>query len=217
MPRVKDLTGRQFFDLTVESRHPQNLHNRAVWVCRCKCGNTRLVVGQDLKKGAIKRCTKCASVYSAAMSSIASTTHGMSDTSLYNCWSHMKQRTLNPKCKSFPRYGGRGIGICEEWKSDFTAFQKWAIENGYSPSLSLDRIDNDKGYYPENCRWADRTTQQNNRTACHYITVNGETRTVSQWAQKLNIRPTSLNARIRRGWTIEDAVLSPRKIKGVDY
>ena len=128
---------------------------------------------------------------------------------LYRIWLRIKDRTLNKNSHAYKRYGERGITICDEWKNSFEAFRDWAIENGYSDELSIDRIDNDRGYYPANCRWADVKTQSNNRSSCHLLTYNGETKNITQWAEKIGMNPITLESRIKNGWTIEKALTTP--------
>ena len=99
---------------------------------------------------------------------------------------------------NYNRYGGRGIDVCSEW-DDFAEFQRWAIDNGYNEDLTIDRIDNDDGYCPENCRWVDTLTQGNNRTTNHVITYNGETHTIAEWSRILGIKYPTLYSRLNRG------------------
>jgi len=121
----------------------------------------------------------------------------------------MKQRCSNPKASKYNIYGGRGIAVCYEWKSNFEVFKNWALQNGYSESLSIDRIDSDKGYYPENCRWADCFEQNNNLRSNHLITYNNKTLSINQWARELKISKKTLSERIRRGWNIQRAFETP--------
>ena len=120
----------------------------------------------------------------------------------------MKSRCYLPTFSRYEYYGGRGIKICQEWlgKNGFDNFYDWAMTNGYADDLTIDRIDTNKDYCPENCRWVDRKTQNNNTRINHYYTYNGETKTVSQWAELYNIHRCVLNNRLRRGWTFENAV-----------
>jgi hypothetical protein len=121
----------------------------------------------------------------------------------------MKRRCCNPKDPSHKNYGGRGIAICDEWVNDFWAFSKWAVNNGYSDDLTIERIDNDKGYSPENCVWADRSWQALNRRTNHYITYKGHTNCISTWARLYGLPETVLHGRIQRGWDFEKAIKTP--------
>ena len=134
--------------------------------------------------------------------------HGMYGTRVYKIWSGMKDRCTNPNCPEYHAYGGRGISVCEEW-NDAATFILWAIGNGYRDHLSIDRIDNDKGYSPENCRWATRGVQANNKSNNRLITIDGVTRTAAQWEDLMGLRRNIVHNRLHRGWSPECAVLVP--------
>lgn len=124
---------------------------------------------------------------------------------LYSIWHNMKSRCYNPNATHYKNYGGRGIKVCDEWRNNFQAFYEWAISHGYRDDLTIDRKDNDGDYSPENCRWADRYTQNNNTAKNHRITYNGETKTAAEWARLYGLSRYTFNKRIRRGWDFEDA------------
>lgn len=128
--------------------------------------------------------------------------------SLYNRWAGMRGRCRNPRDGSYHNYGGRGITVCPEWE-DFPTFHEWATANGYHPSLSLDRIDNDGNYEPSNCRWTDRKTQARNRRHRRMLTHRGRTQPVSVWAEEIGITTNSLLGRLRIGWSVERALTTP--------
>jgi hypothetical protein len=136
----------------------------------------------------------------------------MDGTRLYHIWGGMKCRCSCPTNKDYPNYGGRGIGVCEEWKNDFSAFMKWAFENGYTDELTLDRIDTNGNYCPENCRWVTNLVQQNNKRTSHYIEHNGEKHTIAEWARMLGLRRDTLRQRVLAGWPL-DKILSSNKRK----
>lgn len=124
----------------------------------------------------------------------------------------MKNRCNNPHDNSYARYGGRGITVCEEWmdkKNGHKRFLDWSVNNGYGINLSIDRIDNDKGYSPDNCRWATPLQQANNRRICNYVTINGVTKTGTQWAREIGISYRSFADRIIFGWKEDDLLLPP--------
>ena len=123
----------------------------------------------------------------------------MTKTRLYCVWSGMVQRCTNPSADNYARYGGRGIKVCEEWSNDFCAFRDWAITNGYAEGLTIDRIDNEGNYDPSNCRWVNRTTQQNNTRRNHFFEYNGITHTVAEWSRILGVNRETLRHRIIRG------------------
>lgn len=125
---------------------------------------------------------------------------------LYRIWGHMKQRCSAKDGVCYRNYTARGIRVCEQWEKDFPAFCEWALSNGYRDDLSIDRIDNDKGYSPDNCRWATMRTQANNTRTNHMLTLNGETRTIAEWSRILNINGTTLRARVRSGFSDKAAL-----------
>lgn len=127
---------------------------------------------------------------------------------LYDIWNLMKRRCNDPKINSYERYGGRGIIVCDEWYI-FNNFYKWAINNGYEDNLTIDRINTDGNYTPENCRWVDLKTQANNRCNNRLIEYNGKKQTLTQWANEYNIRVDTLKGRIDRGWAIDKALQEP--------
>lgn len=128
----------------------------------------------------------------------ASKTHGQTNSRLYRIYNGMKNRCYNKKQPSYSNYGGRGITICDEWLHSFAVFQSWALANGYSNDLSIDRIDNDKGYSPENCRWATRTEQNENTRNNHLVTIDGETQPLSAWARERGLNYHTVSFRIHQ-------------------
>ena len=127
----------------------------------------------------------------------------------------MMARCYKPDNNRYNIYGARGITVCDEWKNDRTAFYKWAFENGYKENLSIDRIDVNKGYSPDNCRWATVKSQANNRTTNRFITINGETHTMAEWGDIKGISPGTIWNRLHNlGWSEEDAVNKPLRRKG---
>jgi len=135
--------------------------------------------------------------------------HYLRYTRLYRIWNHIKDRCLNPNSDAFKHYGARNISICSEWKQDISAFYKWAIENGYNDNLTIDRIDNNGNYEPNNCRWVDIKTQANNKRNNHLITYNNETHTLAEWGRITNINPITINKRLSIGWSISKALTTP--------
>jgi hypothetical protein len=123
----------------------------------------------------------------------------------------MVARCHRKNTKAYPAYGGRGITVCDEWKNSFQSFYDWAMENGYNDGLSIDRIDNDKGYSPVNCRWVTMDTQSNNRRSNVTVEYNGESHTVAEWAKILGIKYGTLHKRLEEGWSAEDAFHTPVK------
>ena len=138
------------------------------------------------------------------------TTHGKRNTRLYNIWTCVKQRCNNPNHTYYHNYGGRGIKMCKSWSEDFMQFYNWSMSNGYNDTLSLDRIDNDLGYEPSNCKWSTRKEQNNNSRNCHYITFRGKTQSIQAWADEVNLPMKTLSARLLRSkWSVEKALTTP--------
>lgn len=134
---------------------------------------------------------------------------GARRTRLYNIWSNMKRRCFSETRRDYQWYGARGITVCPEWKNSFPAFMVWALESGYQDHLTLDRIDTNGPYAPWNCRWATRKDQANNRRSTRYITMDGRTQSIKQWADELGIEKTTLWRRFDNGWPVERALTEP--------
>lgn len=206
MKRI-DLKGRRFERLVVLSY----CGNRK-WNCICDCGNQTTAYGYDLTGGKVKSCGCYRKETASETWKNHFSTHGMSDTRIYNIWSGMKSRCNYPRNVEYQNYGGRGICVCQEWDSSFESFYKWAAENGYSDDLTIERIDNDRGYSPDNCRWATYKEQANNRRGLRKITYKGETKTISDWAREYGMSHETLRYRLDvSGWDIEKALTTEVK------
>lgn len=138
--------------------------------------------------------------------------HGKSNTRLHRIWQNMKNRCRNPRNPDYKYYGGRGITVCEEW-NDFICFEKWATKNGYSKDLTLDRVDVNSGYCPNNCRWVTRKVQSNNKRNLHLIEYKGEVRTLTQWSELLSIPITTLFRYLKTEKTLDKAIIKFRRRK----
>jgi len=165
MGKIIDLTGQRFGRLEVIERHPGGGHKQHVmWRCICDCGKQTTVNGYSLRSGATTSC----GCYGREQASETNKKHGGSRRErLYRVWCSMRNRCENPYDKNYEYYGGRGIKVCAEW-ADYAAFREWALSNGYNPDAphgqcTLDRIDVNRGYCPDNCRWVDMKAQANNR------------------------------------------------------
>lgn len=129
-------------------------------------------------------------------------THNDTNTKLYGVWSSIKARCYNKNTKAYKDYGGRGISMCDEWRNNYLLFKNWAYNNGYSVGKSIDRIDNNRGYCPSNCRWTDKITQANNRRSNRVYTLRGESHNATEWARIYDINPKTLFTRIYSGFDI---------------
>lgn len=159
--RMKNRIGERYgsllvTELTDRIKHP-NGKVSIRWKCKCDCGNEINVIGNNLQNGHTKSCGCLQTNSPNALK------HGKRNSRLYHIWINMKQRCYNSNTNDFKNYGERGIQVCAEWRGDFTAFERWAMNNGYSDSLTLDRIDNDGNYEPNNCRWVTRLIQRHNQ------------------------------------------------------
>lgn len=139
---------------------------------------------------------------------IGLSTHGETNTRLHRIWSAMHERCERKSHEYFHCYGGRGIKVCEEW-NDYKKFREWALNNGYAENLTLDRINVNDNYCPENCRWADWEIQQNNKRSNHNLTYEGQTKTISEWSRFTGINKTTIRARIASGWSADDVLNKP--------
>lgn len=157
--KVKNMIGQRFGRLIVISYIGSGRNRGAMWLCQCDCGKTTKSSRTNLIRGAMKSC----GCEKNERVSILNKIHGMTRKRPYRIWQNMKTRCLNPKYKQWENYGGRGITICDEWKDNFQAFYDWAIANGYADNLTIDRINNDGNYCPENCRWTTMAEQNKNR------------------------------------------------------
>ena len=164
MGKIINLTGQKFGKLTVIELSGYDNEHRALWKCKCDCGNEITARSNNLRR---KLTQSCGCIRNKT-SSENNKKHGMHGTNLYNRWKSMKGRCND---KNNPVYGGKGITVCEEWKNDFEAFYKWSIENGYSPELQIDRIDGNGNYEPNNCRWVTVKVNMENRESTKKVVV----------------------------------------------
>lgn len=203
--RFIDMTGMRFGRL-VAVRREENQGKRIMWRCKCDCGNEVVVRGENLRSGNTKSCGCIEKEHPNGFK------HGFSKSRIEGVFLSMKQRCYNKDNYEYDNYGGRGIKICDEWLKDRASFYKWAYENGYDDNAdfmecTIDRIDVNKGYSPDNCRWVDRFTQANNTRKNKYFSLNGETHTLAEWSRVAGINYYTLWRKVcKYGLNIEDAI-----------
>lgn len=206
----EDLTGKKFGRLTVLNRAENYKEQQARWKCLCDCGNEVTVGAAALKKGATKSC----GCYKKEMAKVHSRTHGMSKSRLWRIWNNMHIRCEYPSSSQYSYYGGRGISVCQAWIR-FEEFMEWALSNGYSDSLTIDRINVNGNYEPSNCRWATVAEQQRNKNSNHFVEFNGETKTLSEWSRVYGIDARLIGRRLKDGWEINKALFAPARKRAV--
>lgn len=204
-----DLLGQVFGKLTVIGEESGRQHGQVRWKCRCDCGNIRIVLAGNLRSKTTNSCG-CGKGESNIRTK---TTHGMAGTRFYRIWTGAKDRTTNPKSKYWDRYGGRGITFDSSWLH-FENFYK-DMYSSYEDSLTLDRIENDKGYNKGNCRWATMEVQINNTRVNRMVTMDGITDTLKNTCRRYEIVCYStVKSRLSMGWNVEDSIKNPlRKIR----
>ena len=207
-PRRKDHTGEVYGNTKViDFSHIDNGGN-AYWNCMCgQCKKIYTTSIHNLKRAKHPICEKCR-LENARKSH---TTHGKSDDRLFTIWMNMKARCYRKTSKDYPNYGGRGIKICDEWINNFQEFYDWAIKNGYSDELTIDRIDVNGNYEPDNCRWATREEQENNKRNSVYYEIDGVKHTISKWADLYNMPKELVRTRVKRGMNIKKALTYPKQ------
>lgn len=200
------LVGQKFGKLTVLENTGEHQGGHVVWLCRCDCGNLTKVITSNLNPNRQNRTLSC-----GCHRKELATKHGLYQTKIYKALNRIRQRCFNTSDAKYKDYGGRGITVCDEWMgtNGYVNFYNWSIHNGYKEGLTIDRIDNNGNYCPDNCRWTTRIVQQNNRRVNHNIEINGETHTLTEWSRIKGISATGILGRIRKGWSEEDAVMIP--------
>ena len=203
-PKTQDLTGKRFGKfLVIGLNHIKRLPKShvAMWLCKCDCGNTKILKGQHVRRMKSCGCTR----------GEGNITHGHSMNGIqspeYRCWSSMIKRCTNHKTKEYPRYGGRGITVCERWRT----FDNFIADMGKKPigKMAIDRIDNNGNYEPGNCRWATYSEQMRNTRKTHLITFRGQTLCLRDWAKVVGINEMTLLYRLRN-WSLDNAMTTPK-------
>lgn len=186
-----DLTGEKYSRLTVLGLSPKMSGRKSFWVCECECGSKKVVRSDSLRKGLVKSCG-CLKREQNGINLTKHHRHKESHSRLHNIWIGIKKRCND---MNDDRYGGRGIKVCEEWTKSYESFRDWALNNGYSDNLTIERVDNDKGYYPENCSWIPQSEQAMNRRSTVWIEWDGKRKSIKQWSDYLGINYGTLHSR----------------------
>lgn len=214
MSKLIDLTGKRFGRLTVIERAHDYIYpngkTKVQWLCECDCGNHCVVIGDNLRKGNSKSC----GCLNDELRRTRSITHGASNgnSRLYSIWTNMKTRCYNQNNPCYLNYGARGIKMCDAWRNSFISFRDWAIPAGFDENLDpsecmIERIDVNGDYCPENCTWKNAKEQANNRTNTIFIEYNGETHSLSEWADIIGVKYHTLFARLYKlNWPLEKAL-----------
>lgn len=193
-----DLTGRRFGRWLVLEETNERRKGSVMWLCKCDCGTVRAVSASSLKTGKSVSC--------GCYNKEVITSHGLSHTRLHHAWESMIDRCTNPNSKEYANYGGRGIKVCDEWLNSFEAFRDWSYANSFDMTAprgkcTIDRIDVNGSYEPDNCRWVDMKIQCRNRRNNVVIECNGESHCLAEWAEILGEPYRKLATRCHRGWS----------------
>lgn len=212
--KIEDLTGKVFNRLTaikllrIEKRTYGDFD---IWTCKCECGSTPNIPGVNLRTGKTKSC----GCFRVDQLQKKLTKHGHAKdgkkSKEYSAWVSMIQRCRNPKSQSYERYGGRGIDICPQWEK----FETFLKDMGFAPdkSLSIERDDNNLGYFKGNCRWAKLIEQANNKRSNIILSIDGSSKTLSQWSRISGVKRCTIEHRLENGWGQKEAVMTPADIK----
>ncbi len=200
-----DLVGQKFGRLIVISRTDQDRWGKYRWLCQCSCGGEAITTSYCLKTGHTKSC-------GCLVKEGSNIRHGhlkkRKTSPTYTAWAHIIQRCTNPKNKNYKYYGGRGIKVCQRWMK----FENFLRDMGEKPAeTQIDRTDNNKGYFADNCSWATRKQQCRNRRSNHLETYQGKTKTMIEWAEETGILYDTIRFRLKRGWSIEKALATPAR------
>jgi hypothetical protein len=204
MKKIIDLTGQRFGRLTVSKlANHRDARGRVLWELDCDCGNKLTMIAATFKYGNTSSC----GCLRREMVGDDHRTHGMSKTSTYSAWLAMRKRCNNVNCEDYPNYGGRGIKVCERWNS----FENFLADMGGRPKgLSIDRIDTNGDYSPENCRWTDSKTQARNKRNSVIVSFNGTTKHIREFCDELGLNPATVFTRIgQQKWSIDRALSTP--------
>ena len=193
-----DFIGQKFNRLTIIGYDGVNNDHKMLAKCKCDCGNIHIATLRDIKNGHVKSCGCLQKEIARNRFLIDNRT----DERLYTIYTNMKARCYNVDSPNYKNYGGRGIIICKEWLNDYTLFKTWSLNNGYNDDLTIDRINVNGNYEPSNCRWVDIKTQCNNKRNTIYITYNGQTHTITEWADIYHVNRKKIAYRYYKGYPV---------------
>lgn len=197
-----DLTNQKFGKLVVlEKDQIKTKSGNAKWICQCECGNEVSVIGSHLRSGHTSSC---------GCNRISNIAQGHAKERIYRTWKKMHIRCSDPNSDRYKWYGGKGIEVCNQWSS-FIEFRSWAYASGYDDTLTIDRINSEKNYSPDNCRWVDMKVQANNRTSNKIVYFEGKEYTVTELAEEKGMLPSTIFNRLKLGWTINRTINTPER------
>lgn len=213
--RVKDLTGKRYGRLQVIGVDDTRNTRKTFWYCQCDCGNIKSIRSDILQSGNTRSCG-CLKKEQDKINLVKNHYEiKAAGTRLYDTWQGMKARCYNKNDARYGKYGGRGITICDEWLNSFPTFRDWALNNGYADTLTIDRIDNDGCYCPENCRWATNKEQANNRRSNVTIQIGNSKRSLKEWCGIFQLDYGTVSARYHRnGFNDINDLFSTGKYRG---
>lgn len=203
---MNDLTNLKFGRLTVISLCGKSKRNDNMWLCRCDCGNGKVVKAYNLTSGHTKSCGCLTKDIQREKMNNLRRTHGLSNTRLYEIYCLMKARCYNQNNEMYRYYGKKGVKICDEWLKDFMNFYNWSLSHGYSDELTIDRIDVNGNYEPINCRWVTMVVQANNKTNNRKYMLNGEWYTAPELSRMFGVNCKKLRYRLENGWDVKIAI-----------
>ncbi len=193
------MIGQRFGKLIVIDKSRKRAKNGTInYVCKCDCGNISTIRGDHLRSGETLSCGCLIKKYGT--SKYVKQGQSTLNKRLYKIYDKMKQRCNNKNDTNYRHYGRRGITVCDEWLNDFMTFYNWSMNNGYKENLTIDRINVNGNYEPNNCRWVDNVTQQNNKINTVHLTYNGKTQSIAQWSRETGIKQSTLYYRYHKGW-----------------
>lgn len=190
---LDSLIGKKFNMLTIVSYKKKGKNNNNYFVCKCDCGNITEIRSNHVLNDNQYSCGCIKTKYADRVIGNA----------IYDTWNRMMHRCYDVRHHKYPRYGARGIKICDEWKNNYDNFYKWSLDNNFQLGLSIDRIDNNGDYEPSNCRWATRKQQMRNTSRNRYITYKGETHSLAEWCEILNVKYRTASTRLYRGKSLD--------------